>query len=32
VPAKQDPPRLNGARTTIEVPAKSYNLFVFQTS
>jgi alpha-N-arabinofuranosidase len=32
VPAKQDPPKLNGARTTIEVPAKSYSLFVFQTA
>ncbi len=32
VPAKQEPPRMNGARTTIEVPAKSYSLFVFQTA
>ncbi len=32
MPARQDAPRLDGARTLIEVPAKSYSLFVFQTS
>lgn len=29
VPQSQNPPQLGGARTTIEVPAKSYSLFVF---
>jgi alpha-L-arabinofuranosidase len=29
VPDKLEPPQLKGARTTVEVPAKSYSLFVF---
>jgi alpha-L-arabinofuranosidase len=32
VPAKLDPPQLKGERTVIEVPAKSYSLFVFATA
>ncbi|HET7842078.1 MAG TPA: alpha-L-arabinofuranosidase C-terminal domain-containing protein, partial [Terriglobia bacterium] len=31
VPAKLDPPQLKGDRTVIEVPAKSYSLFVLAT-
>lgn len=32
VPADLNQPQLNGAKTTIEVPAKSYSLFVFATA
>ncbi len=32
VPARLEPPQLKGARTVIEVPAKSYSLFVFATT
>ena len=32
VPAKAPAPKLGGSKTVIEVPAKSYNLFVFATA